>query len=66
MEILLYFKIDFYSSIHSKAFDKVFCFYLVVFLRNNFEIYFAFVSLWFLYVISDRFMKSKKRTNDLT
>lgn len=61
LELLLYFKIDFYTSIHSKMFDKVFCFYLNVFCRNDIEVYFALISLWFLYVISDRFMKSKNK-----
>ena len=61
LELLFYFKIDFYTSIHSKMFDKVFCFYLNVFCRNDLEVYFALISLWFLYVISDRFMKSKNK-----
>jgi len=61
LELLLYFKIDFFTYIHSKKFDKVFGFYINVFSRNDLEVYFALISLWFLYVISDRFMKSKNK-----
>ena len=65
IELLLYFKIDFYTSIHSKTFDEIFGFYIFLFLRNDLDVYFALVSLWFLYVISDIFMKSKKKNKEI-
>jgi len=65
IEILLYFKIDFYTSIHSKTFDEIFGFYIFLFLRNDLDVYFALLSLWFLYVISDIFMKFKKKNKEI-
>ena len=56
--------IDFFSSIHSKAFEEVFFSYMCCFLRNDLDVYLTIVSLWFLYVISDTIIKYRK--NKLT
>ena len=55
-----YLDIDFFSSIHSKAFEKFFFSYMCCFLRNDLDVYLTIVSLWFLYVISDTIIKYRK------
>jgi hypothetical protein len=61
LELLWYLKIDFFTSIQSKTFDQVFGFYIFLFLRNDLDVYFALISLWFLYVISNSFIQSRKK-----
>ena len=55
-----YLDIDFFSCIHSKAFENIFFSYMCCFLRNDLDIYLTIVSLWFLYVISDTIIKYRK------
>ena len=55
-----YLDIDFFSFIHSKAFEMVLFSYMCCFLRNDLDVYLSVVSLWFLYVISDTIIKYRK------
>lgn len=55
-----YLDVDFFSSIHSKAFEKALFSYMCCFLRNDLDVYLTLVSLWFLYVISDTIIKYRK------
>ena len=61
LALLIHLKIDFYSSKHSKTFDEVFSFYIMLFLRNNLEVNFALIYLWFLYLNIDCFILSRKK-----
>ena len=65
LELLIHLKIDNFISIQSRTFQEVCGFYFMVFCRNDLEVYFALISLWFLYVISDRFIKSKKKNKEI-
>lgn len=65
IELLIYLKIDNFISQQSRTFQEVCGFYIMVFCRNDLEVYFALTSLWFLYIISDRFMKSKKKNKKI-
>ena len=63
IQLSWYLDIDFFSSIHSKAFEKVFFSYMCCFLRNDLDVYLTLVSLWFLYVISDTIIKYRKKSS---
>jgi len=65
LELLIYLKIDNFISLQSRTFQDVCGFYFMVFCRNDLEVYFALTSLWFLYLISDRFIKSKKKNKKI-
>jgi hypothetical protein len=41
--------------------EDIYGFYIFLFMRNDLDVYFAITSIWFLYVISDRFIQSRKK-----
>ena len=63
LTLLIPLKIDNFISLQSSAFQEVCGFYFMVFCRNGLEVYFNLISLLFLYVISDRFIQSRKKSN---
>jgi hypothetical protein len=62
LELLIYFNIDNFISHQSETIQNICGFYFMVFCRNDLEIYFALISLWFLYVISDTIIKYRKKS----
>ncbi|MFM2316351.1 MAG: hypothetical protein RLZZ155_683, partial [Bacteroidota bacterium] len=42
--------------------EDIYGFYIFLFMRNDLDVYFAIISIWFLYVISDRFIQSRKKS----
>lgn len=61
LELLIHVKIDNFISHQSETLQEVCGFYFMFFCRNDFEEYFALISLWFLYVISDTIIKYRKK-----
>ena len=41
--------------------EDIYGFYIFLFMRNDLDVYFTLISIWFLYVISDRFVQSRKK-----
>jgi hypothetical protein len=63
LALLIYIKIDNFISLQCSAFQEVCGFYFMVFCRNGLEVYFTIISLLFLYVISDRCIQSRNKSN---
>jgi len=43
--------------------EDIYGFYIFLFLRNDLDVYFTLVSIWFLYVISDTIIKYRKKSS---
>lgn len=41
--------------------EDIYGYYIFLFMRNDLDVYFAIISIWFLFVISDRFIQSRKK-----
>lgn len=61
ISLLINLEFDFDKYIDSEILEDIFGFYISLFLRNDLDVYFTIVSIWFLYIISNRFVKSQKK-----